>query len=93
MFAASGRAKAMEQAAGTIKVISDAKTDRILGVHAVGPFVSELIAESVVALEFAATTEDIALIMHAHPSLAETFHDAILSVDGRAVHAINKPKR
>jgi dihydrolipoamide dehydrogenase len=92
-FVPSGRAKAMEQAAGTMKVISDAKTDRILGVHAVGPFVSELIAESVVALEFAATTEDIALIMHAHPSLAETFHDAILSVDGRAVHAINKPKR
>ncbi|MGH8430553.1 MAG: FAD-dependent oxidoreductase, partial [Solimonas sp.] len=92
-FLSSGRAKAMEQAAGTIKVISDAKTDRILGVHAVGPFVSELIAEAVVALEFAATTEDIALIMHAHPSLAETFHDAILSVDGRAVHAVNKPKR
>ena len=92
-FMASGRAKAMEQAGGTIKVISDAKTDRILGVHAVGPFVSELIAEAVVALEFAATTEDIALIMHAHPSLAETFHDAILLVDGRAVHAINKPKR
>lgn len=92
-FVSSGRAKAMEQAAGTIKVISDAKTDRILGVHAVGPFVSELIAEAVVALEFAATTEDIALIMHAHPSLAETFHDAVLSVDGRAIHGINKPKR
>lgn len=92
-FLSSGRAKAMEQALGTIKVISDVKTDRILGVHAVGPFVSELIAEAVVAMEFAATTEDIALIMHAHPSLAETFHDAILSVDGRAVHAVNKPKR
>jgi len=92
-FASSGRAKAMEQAVGTIKVISDAKTDRILGVHAVGPFVSELIAEAVVAMEFAATTEDIALTMHAHPSLAETFHDAILSVDGRAIHGVNKPKR
>ena len=92
-FAASGRAKALEQAVGLVKVISDEKTDRILGVHMVGPYVSEMIAESVLALEYAATTEDVALTMHAHPTLSETFHDAVLLVDGRAIHSINKPKR
>ena len=91
-FAASGRAKALEQAAGFVKVISDVKTDRILGVHMVGPYVSEMIAESVLALEYAATTEDVALTMHAHPTLAETFHEAVLTVDGRAIHGINKKK-
>ncbi|PTU31959.1 dihydrolipoyl dehydrogenase [Stenotrophobium rhamnosiphilum] len=92
-FAASGRAKAMEQAAGTIKVIADVKTDRILGVHMCGPYVSELLAESVLGMEFAATCEDIALTMHAHPSLSETFHEAVLAVDGRAIHAVNKVKK
>jgi dihydrolipoamide dehydrogenase len=92
-FAASGRAKALEQAVGLVKVISDEKTDRILGVHMVGPYVSEMIAEAVLALEYAATTEDVALTMHAHPTLTETLHDAVLLVDGRAIHSINKPKR
>jgi len=92
-FAPSGRAKAMEQAAGSIKVIADVKTDRILGFHMCGPYVSELLAEAVLALEFAATCEDIALTMHGHPTLSETLHDAVLSVDGRAVHAINKPRK
>lgn len=92
-FAASGRAKAMEQAAGTIKIIADAKTDRILGVHMCGPYVSELLAEAVLGMEFAATCEDVALTMHAHPSLSETFHEAVLSVDGRAIHAVNKVKK
>lgn len=92
-FAASGRAKAMEQAAGTIKIIADVKTDRILGVHMCGPYVSELLAEAVLGMEFAATCEDVALTMHAHPSLSETFHEAVLSVDGRAIHAVNKVKK
>ncbi|TJY60841.1 dihydrolipoyl dehydrogenase [Sinimarinibacterium sp. CAU 1509] len=92
-FAPSGRAKAMEQAAGSIKVIADVKTDRILGFHMCGPYVSELLAEAVLALEFAATCEDLALTMHGHPTLSETLHDAVLAVDGRAVHAINKPKK
>ena len=92
-FAASGRAKAMEQATGTIKIIADAKTDRILGVHMCGPYVSELLAEAVLGMEFAATCEDVALTMHAHPSLSETFHEAVLSVDGRAIHAVNKVKK
>ena len=92
-FMASGRAKAMEQAVGLIKIISDAKTDRVLGVQMVGPYVSELAAEAVLALEYAATTEDIVLTMHAHPTLSETFHDAAQLVDGRAIHSVNKPKR
>lgn len=92
-FAANGRAKAMEQAAGSIKIIADAKSDRILGVHMVGPYVSELLAEAVLALEFAATCEDIALTMHGHPTLSENFHEAVLLVDGRAVHAVNKVKK
>jgi dihydrolipoamide dehydrogenase len=92
-FMASGRAKALEQAVGIVKVISDVKSDRILGVHMVGPYVSELVAEAVLALEYAATTEDVALTMHAHPTLSETFHDAVLLVDGRAIHSVNKAKR
>ncbi|HUR41241.1 MAG TPA: dihydrolipoyl dehydrogenase [Verrucomicrobiae bacterium] len=92
-FMSSGRAKALEQAVGLVKVVSDVKTDRILGVHMVGPYVSEMIAEAVLALEYAATTEDVALTMHAHPTLTETFHDAVLLVDGRAIHSVNKAKR
>jgi dihydrolipoamide dehydrogenase len=92
-FMSSGRAKALEQAVGFIKIISDAKTDRVLGVHMVGPYVSELVAEAVLALEYAATTEDIVLTMHAHPTLSETFHDAAQLVDGRAIHSVNKPPR
>ena len=92
-FSASGRAKALEQQAGQVKFICDAKTDRILGVHMCGPFVSELVAEAVLALEYGALTEDIALTMHAHPSLSEIFHEAALAVDGHAVHTVNKAKR
>ena len=92
-FAASGRAKALEQQAGMVKFICDVKTDRILGVHMSGPYVSELVAEAVLALEYGATTEDIALTMHAHPSLSEIFHEAALAVDGHAVHTVNKAKR
>jgi dihydrolipoamide dehydrogenase len=85
-FAANGRARALESIAGQVKFISDAKTDRVLGVHMIGPYVSELCAEAVLALEFAATTEDIQLTMHGHPTLSETFHEAALAVDGHAIH-------
>lgn len=91
-FASNGRAKALEAAVGQIKIIADVKTDRILGVHMVGPYVSELLAEAVLALEFAATCEDIVLTMHGHPTLSENFHEAVLAVDGRAIHALNKKK-
>jgi dihydrolipoamide dehydrogenase len=88
-FAASGRAKAMEQAAGLVKVLADAATDRILGVHICGPMAGELIGEAVVAMEFEASAEDLQRTMHAHPTLTEALHEAALAVDRRALHAIN----
>ena len=85
-FAANGRALGLGMAQGTVKVLACAKTDRILGVHIIGPFASELIAEAVVAMEFAASSEDIARIVHAHPSLSEVVHEACLAADKRALH-------
>ncbi len=85
-LSASGRAKAMEETAGMVKVISDAKSDRILGVHMLTPAASELIMEAVVALEFAASTEDLQRTVHAHPSISEALHEAALAVDGRPLH-------
>ena len=67
-----------------------ATTDRILGVHLVGPHVSELLAEAVLAMEYGASSEDLARTMHAHPTLSEAVHEAALAVDGRAIHKINK---
>lgn len=92
-FAASGRAKALEMQSGAVKFIADAKTDRILGVHMAGPYVSELVAEAVLAMEYGATCEDIALTMHAHPSLSEIFHEAALATLGHAIHTVNRRKR
>ena len=86
-FAANGRALGLGMAQGTVKVLADAKTDRILGVHIIGPFASELIAEAVVAMEFSASSEDIARIVHAHPSLSEVMHEAALAADKRALHS------
>jgi dihydrolipoamide dehydrogenase len=85
-FMANGRARALGETSGFVKVLADANTDRILGVHMIGPYVSEMIAEAVVAMEFAASSEDIARIVHAHPSLSEVLHEAALSVDKRALH-------
>ena len=67
-------------------MLSCAKTDRILGVHMIGPMVSELIAEAVVSMEFKASSEDIARIVHAHPTLSEVLHEAALAADKRALH-------
>jgi dihydrolipoamide dehydrogenase len=72
-----------------VKVIAHADTDRLLGVHMVGPGVSELIAEAVVAMEFKGSAEDLARIVHAHPTLSEAVHEAALSVDKRAIHKGN----
>jgi len=88
-FAAIGRAVAMNEAIGQVKMIAHAETDRILGVHMVGPGVSELIAECVVAMEFKGSAEDMARIIHAHPTLSEAVHEAALSVDKRAIHKGN----
>jgi dihydrolipoamide dehydrogenase len=89
-FAANGRAKALEMAAGLVKIIADEKYDEILGVHVVGPMAGELIAEAVLAIEFEASAEDLQRTVHAHPTLSEALHEAALAVDGRALHAINK---
>jgi dihydrolipoamide dehydrogenase len=85
-FAASGRARAMGDTAGLVKILSDAATDRILGVHILGPCASELLAEAVLAMEFEGSAEDIALTIHAHPTLAEAMHEAALAVDRRSLH-------
>jgi dihydrolipoamide dehydrogenase len=85
-FAANGRAKGLGETGGFVKMLADAKTDRILGVHIIGPFASEMITEAVVAMEFAGASEDIARIVHAHPSLSEVFHEAALQVDKRPIH-------
>src|SRR5262249_45940990 len=79
-------ARAMGDTRGLVKFLADAKTDRILGMHAIGPMVSELIAEGVVAMEFGAASEDIARICHAHPSLAEAVKEAALAVDTRPLN-------
>jgi dihydrolipoamide dehydrogenase len=89
-FAASGRAKAMEQTAGMVKIVSAADDDEILGVHIIGPMAGELIAEAVLAMEFSGSTEDIQRTIHAHPSLAEAIHEAALAVDKRALNFPNK---
>lgn len=85
-FAAIGRARAMEDTAGFAKIIADAKTDRVLGAHIIGPHASELIAECVLALEYHASAEDLARTIHAHPTLSEAVHEAALAVAGRAIH-------
>jgi dihydrolipoamide dehydrogenase len=85
-FLASGRAHAAGDTKGMVKILSDAASDRILGVHIYGPHASELISEAVVAMEFAASAEDLARIIHAHPTLSEAVHEAALAVADRAIH-------
>ncbi len=85
-FLANGRARALGDTTGMVKFLADATTDEILGVHMVGPMVSELIAEAVVAMEFKASAEDIARICHAHPSLSESTKEAALAVDKRTLN-------
>lgn len=83
-FMANGRAKAMGSTDGFVKIIADEKTDRVLGVHIVGPRASDVLAEAVVAMEFGASSEDIARSFHGHPTLSETMREAALAVDKRA---------
>jgi len=90
-FAANGRAKALGQTSGMVKVISASDDDEILGIHIVGPMAGELISEAVLAMEFSASTEDLQRTIHAHPSLAESIHEAALAADNRALNYINRP--
>ena len=89
-FAASGRAKAMEQTAGMVKIVASKDDDEILGVHVLGPLAGELIAEAVLAMEFSASSEDLQRTIHAHPTLAEAMHEAALAVDKRALNNVNR---
>ncbi|MCX7064655.1 MAG: dihydrolipoyl dehydrogenase, partial [Proteobacteria bacterium] len=92
-FSANGRALAARDTEGLVKIVADAKTDRILGVHILGPQASELIAQAVIAMEFSASAEDLGLTMFAHPTLSEAVHEAALSVGGHAIHTINRKKK
>ncbi|MEO7254226.1 MAG: dihydrolipoyl dehydrogenase [Casimicrobium sp.] len=85
-FMANGRARALGNTDGFVKILADAKTDKVLGMHAIGPVVSELIAEGVMAMEFGASSEDIARICHAHPTLSEATKEAALAVDKRTLN-------
>jgi dihydrolipoamide dehydrogenase len=85
-FLANGRARSLNKTEGRVKVLADANTDRILGVHIIGARAGDLIAEAVTAIAFAASSEDVARSPHAHPTLAEAFKEAALAVDGRAIH-------
>ena len=85
-FVANGRAKALANTEGFVKILSAEDTDRVLGVHIIGPRAGDLIAEAAVAIEFGASSEDIARSSHAHPTLAEVVKEAALSTDGRALH-------
>ena len=88
-FAAVGRAVAMAEPAGFVKVIAHAKTDRVLGLHLIGVGVSELVHEGVLTMEFSGSADDLARICHAHPTLSEAIHDAAMAVDKRAIHKAN----
>jgi len=85
-FLANGRARCLGETEGLVKILADAKSDRLLGVHILGPRASELIAEAVLAMEFSASAEDLARTCHAHPTLSEAIHEAALAVDQRAIH-------
>ena len=91
-YAATGRALAAGETAGIVKVVADAATDRVLGVHIFGAQASELVAQAVIAMEFGATAEDLALTMCAHPTLSEALHEAALGVGGHAIHMVNRTK-
>ncbi len=92
-FAASGRAKAKGDTGGLVKILRDKSSDRLLGAHIIGPSASELLGQSVLAMEFDGTIEDIAHTIHAHPTLSEAMHEAALSADGRAIHIANRKPR
>jgi dihydrolipoamide dehydrogenase len=87
---ANGRARAMEAPAGFVKIVADAQTDEILGVHIIGPMAGELIAEAVLAMEYSASSEDLQRTVHAHPTLSEALHEAALVADRKAIDTINR---
>ncbi|WFM70273.1 dihydrolipoyl dehydrogenase [Halomonas sp. CKK8] len=92
-FAASGRAMANNATEGQAKIIADAETDRVLGMHIVGQHAGEMVAQGVIALEFGSSAEDLALTCYAHPTMSEAVHEAALAVEGHAIHMVNRKKK
>ncbi|PRD36368.1 UNVERIFIED_CONTAM: lpdG [Trichonephila clavipes] len=92
-FAVNGRALAADDNAGFVKFVADAKSDRLLGMHVIGPSAGDIIHQGLIALEFGASVEDLQLMCFAHPTLSEVVHEAALAVDGRAIHAIQRKKK
>jgi dihydrolipoamide dehydrogenase len=92
-FRANGRALAMASEDGLVKILADKESDRVLGVHILGPWASDLIGEAVTVMEFGGSAEDIARTVHSHPTLSEAVREAALDVDGRAIHLLNRKKR
>jgi len=89
-FAASGRAKAVGDTTGFAKILAHEETDRVLGVHIIGPRASELINEATFAMAMEASAEDLARTIHAHPTLGEVLHEAALATARRAIHKVNR---
>jgi dihydrolipoamide dehydrogenase len=92
-FAVNGRALAAGDTAGFVKFVADAKTDRLLGMHVVGPNASDIVHQGMIALEFVSSVEDLQLMTFGHPTFSEVVHEAALSVDGRAIHAIQRKRK
>jgi dihydrolipoamide dehydrogenase len=92
-FAAIGRAQASGETDGLVKILSDADSDQILGAHVVGPSAADLVQQIVIAMEMAASTEDLQLMVFGHPTMSEAVHEAALAADGRAIHMVNRPQR
>ena len=92
-FAANGRALAAGESHGMVKFVADEKTDRILGMHVLGPQASELVQQGVIAMEFGATTEDLQLMVFGHPTLSEAVHEAALAVDFKAIHIAQRKRK
>ncbi|MCF9046341.1 dihydrolipoyl dehydrogenase [Acinetobacter nectaris] len=92
-FAVNGRALAAGESAGFVKFVADAKTDRLLGMHVVGPSASDIVHQGMIALEFVSSVEDLQLMTFGHPTFSEVVHEAALAVDGRAIHAIQRKRK
>jgi len=92
-FAVNGRALAANESAGFVKFVADAKTDRLLGMHIIGPGASDIVHQGMIALEFVSSVEDLQLMTFGHPTYSEVVHEAALAVDGRAIHAIQRKRK
>jgi dihydrolipoamide dehydrogenase len=92
-FAVNGRALAANDTDGMIKLIADAKTDRILGCQIIGPSAADLLQQVVIAMEFSSSAEDLALTMFSHPALSEAVHESALALHGHAIHIANRKRR